>query len=388
MKGHVYRRQRPDGSWSNWYAVIDLPKKADGKRRQRSTAHESRREAQAWLARTIQESSAAEDYDTKVTVDQYLNEWLSGRQSLRPSTRLSYQSHIAKYLIPNLGHIKLVDLRAHHIEAMYRNIADRNQHRARPVGPATLRRIHATLMSALAVAVKRGLVRRNPAASVDLVRAPQSHPELWTVEQISTFLDLIRDDRLHALYALLAYRGLRRGEAIGVRWQDINFDNNELHIVQQVVDVDGQLVIGPPKSESGSRTIALDVGTTQLLRSHRSKQNLERLQALPQWKDQGLVFTQPNGQVVSPAYVTRHFQRLAARHGLPPMRLHDLRHLSATLGLASGESLKEVSDRLGHSSIAITADIYAQVTTETARSSAERLAQHLEGGGKSANSIG
>lgn len=388
MKGHIYRRQRPDGSLSNWYAVIDLPKNADGKRRQRSTTHRSRREAQTWLARTIQETSAGEDYDSKITVDQYLNEWLSGRQSLRPSTRLSYQGHVSKYLIPNLGHYKLVDLRAHNIEEMHRQIVIDNQHRARPVGPATVRRIHATLMSALTVAVRRGLVRRNPAISVDLAKSAKTRPELWTVEQISTFLDLIRDDRLHALYALLTFRGLRRGEAVGLRWQDINFENHELNVVQQVVDVDGELVIGPPKTESGSRTIALDQGTTQLLRLHRSKQNLERLQAGPQWSDQGFVFTQPNGDVVNPAYVTRHFQRLAARHGLPPMRLHDLRHLSATLGLASRESLKEVSDRLGHSSIAITADIYAQVTTETARSSAERLAQHLEGGGKTETSMG
>lgn len=388
MNGHIYRRQRPDGSLSNWYAVIDLPKKLDGKRRQRSTTHQSRRDAQAWLARTIQESSAGEDYDSKIKIDQYLNEWLSGRQSLRPSTRLSYQRHITKYLLPNLGHLKLADLRAHHIEEMYREIANDNQHRVRPVGPATLRRIHATLMSALGVAVRRGLVRRNPAASVDLATAPKSHPELWTVQQVSMFLHLIREDRLHALYALLTYRGLRRGEAVGLRWQDINFDNNELHIVQQVVDVNGQLVIGPPKSHSGTRTIALDQGTTQLLRLHRARQNLERLQAGSHWNDQGFVFTQPNGEIVSPAYVTRHFQRLANRHGLPPMRLHDLRHLSATLGLSSGESLKEVSDRLGHSSIAITADIYAQVTTETARFSAERLAQHLGRGGKSENNTG
>lgn len=384
MQGHIYRRQNPDGSNSNWYAVIDLPKKAEGKRRQRSTTHATRREAQAWLARTIQESSAGEDYDSKITVDRYLNEWLSGRQSLRPSTRLSYQSHIDKYLIPNLGHFKLADLRPHHVERMYRDIVKDNEGRSRPVGPATLRRIHATLMSALTLAVKRGLLRRNPAGSVDLAEAPKTHPELWTAEQASSFLRLICEDRLHSLYVLLTYRGLRRGEAVGLRWQDIDFGNSELHVVQQVVNVGGELVLGPPKSESGLRTVALDQGTTQLLRLHKSRQNLDRLLAGPEWKDQGFVFTQTDGAVISPAHVTRHFQVLVARHGLPQIRLHDLRHLSATLGLASGESLKEVSDRLGHSSIAITADIYSQTTTETAQLSAERLALHLE----SQNSIG
>ncbi len=383
MNGHIYRKNRSDGTLGNWHAVIDLPRKADGKRRQKTSTYDTRREANAWLARINQELSAGEDYDTTIKVDQYLTEWLAGKQALRPSTRLAYQSHINQHLVPHLGHLKLADLRAHHIEGMYRDIASQNDERQRPIGPVTIRRIHATLMSALTTAHSRGMVRRNPAAYIELEKSRSPRPELWTTRQLIEFLDLIGDDRLYALYSLLALRGLRRGEVVGLRWKDIDFSGRTLSIRQQVVNVRGELTVGEPKSAAGVRTIALDQSTAELLRQHRAHQNSERLRAGPRWNEAGLAFTTAGGDVLDPAYVTKHFNRLVVRHGLPKLRLHDLRHLSATIGLEAGESLKEVSARLGHSSMAFTGDVYAQVTADTAHASAERLAQHLRSGGGS-----
>lgn len=376
MKGHIYRRVRPDGAKSNWYAVIDLPRGAGGERQQRTSTHSTRRQAQAWLASMSQSTETGGDQDVHLTVNDYLEQWLEGKQSLRPSTRLSYQSHISHYLSPGIGAIRLVDLRAHHIEAMYGDIQD-GVTGDRELSAATIRRIHSTLMSALGTAVRRGLLERNPAQTVELPAVNRQRRRLWTVQQLSGFLRAIHDDRLHALYVLLAYRGLRRGEAVGLTWSDVDLDRGELHICQQVVAVGGQLVVGPPKSEAGVRTVVLDRGTTDLLRAHRARQNMDRLKAGPRWVNSGLLFTGPTGKGINPAYVTRHFTVLVAQLGLPAIRLHDLRHLSATLGLASGESMKEVSDRLGHSSMRITADIYTQVPTEVARGSAQRLADHL-----------
>jgi hypothetical protein len=170
MQGHTYRRRKPDGTWSRWRAVIDLPIDGTGSRRQKSSTHDTKREAQAWLAQTTQELRAGEVYDSKLTVAEYLTGWLQGRQSLRPSTRQAYQAHLDQHLIPELGHLRLLDLRAHHIEEMYRQITDANGGRERPIGPTTMRRIHATLDSALNTAVRRGLIRRNPATTVDLTR--------------------------------------------------------------------------------------------------------------------------------------------------------------------------------------------------------------------------
>jgi integrase len=377
MRGTVYRRQRPDGSWSRWYAVIDLPKRPDGRRRQRTTSHNTKREAQAWLARTVQELSAGEHYDHTLTMATYLPAWLEGKQTLRPSTRLAYGTHLRLYLLPHLGHLRVGDVRAHHIEEMYRQIVVENKARERPVGTATLHRVHATLMSALNVAVRRGLLRRNPASTVELPTARPTRPKLWSLAQLVAFLDAITDDQLHPLYTLLALRGLRRGEALGLRWSDVDWQQRTINIRQQIVAVGTNVVVGPPKTHAGIRTIAISEDLARLLRDHKRRGGAERLHAGPGWTDSGLVFTRPDGTALPPAYVSRHFQRLAAAQGLPAIRLHDLRHLSATLGLASGESIKEVSARLGHSSIQITGDVYAQVAPEMAHASAERLAQHL-----------
>ncbi len=250
MQGHVYRRRTATG-WSRWYAVIDLPAGPDG-RRQRTTTHDTRRDAQAWLAQTVQELRAGEIYDTKVTVAEYLAQWLQGKASLRPSTHLAYLTHVRLYLVPHLGHLRLADLRAHHIEVMYREIVAANAKRERPVGPTTLRRIHATLNSALATAVRRGLLRRNPAGTVELARACQPRAAVWTHGELSEFLEAITEDRLHPLYLLLGMRGLRRGEAVGLRWSDVDLEASLLRIEQQVVKVGGELIIGPPSPTQGS----------------------------------------------------------------------------------------------------------------------------------------
>jgi integrase len=357
--------------------VIDLPKRADGRRRQRTTSHNTKREAQAWLARTVQELSAGEHYDHTLTMAAYLPSWLEGKRNLRPSTRLSYDTHLRLYLLPHLGHLRVGDVRAHHIEEMYRQIVAASKGGERPVGTATLHRVHATLMSALNVAVRRGLLRRNPASTVELPASQPTRPQLWSLAQLVGFLDAIVDDRLHPLYTLLALRGLRRGEALGLRWSDVDWQQRTISIRQQIVAVGTDVALGPPKTHAGIRTIAVGEELTDLLRAHKRRTSVERLHAGPGWADSGLVFTRTDGTALTPAYVSRHFQRLAAAHDLPVVRLHDLRHLSATLGLASGESIKEVSARLGHSSIQITGDVYAQVTPEMAHASAERLARHL-----------
>jgi integrase len=308
------------------------------------------------------------------TVGEYLTRWVEGKQSLRPSTRLSYATHIRRYLIPHLGDIALVELRPHHLEAMYRSLASDPDLRYR-VSPATLARVHATLMSALGTAVRRGLIDRNPAETVELPTPGRPELMVWTAEQLAEFLGGIVDDDLYPLFVLLALCGLRRGEAVGLRWRDVDLEHGVLRVRQQIIAVGRHIVVGEPKSRAGHRHVALDITTVRLLHCHRAAQERQQEQHGAEWVETGLVFTEPNGSALDPTYVSRHFDRLVARSGLPRLRLHDLRHSSASIGLASGESLLEVSRRLGHSSIAVTADIYSTVAPEVARESAERLSR-------------
>src|SRR4051794_18381375 len=155
------------------------------------------------------------------TVAEYLEEWLWGKQGLRPSTHRSYETHVRKYLVPLLGPLLLRALRPSHIDRAYREIAMVSVG-DRPLSAATLRRIHATLMSALNTAVRRGLIDRNPAVTVELPRARRSRPATWSGDDLARFLDVIAGDRLLLVYRLLGLAGLRRGEVVGLRCVDVD----------------------------------------------------------------------------------------------------------------------------------------------------------------------
>ena len=378
MHGHIYRKRRPDGRYSRWYAVLDLPPDPNGKRRQRTTSHDTRREAQAWLAQTSQELRAGQVYDTKVTVADYLRSWLAGKQALRPSTRLEYTRHITQLFIPELGHLRLADLRAHHIEQVFHRITAGNPRRERPIGARTMRRIYATLNSALNTAVHRGLIRRNPAATVELPTPVLVTSRVWNSHQVAAFLTGTTGDRLHVLYRLLVLTGLRRGEAVGLQWGDLNLTTATLNVNRQLTTVNGVLHVGAPKSNAGTRTLALDHSTLDLLRLRHRRARIYHLKDLDEDFDRRLVFTRTDGHPLSPAYVSAHFITLTKHLGLPVIRLHDLRHTSASLGLADGENLLQISRRLGHSTITLTADTYTHVTPEAAHQSAQHLADLID----------
>jgi integrase len=260
---------------------------------------------------------------------------------------------------------------------MFTKITVENPARERAIGPTTMRRIYATLNSALNTAARRGLIRRNPAATVTLPQANPAPAKAWTPEVAQQFLEATKGDRLWLFYRLLIVTGLRRGEAVGLRWSDIVLTTGVAQIQRQITVVAGELIIGPPKSQAGTRTVALDKTTLDHLRRLRLVHQTAHDPKTGEFIDRQ-VFGGPAGRPLHPAYVTRHFGTLVARHGLPQIRLHDLRHTSASIGLASGESLVEVSRRLGHSSIAITADVYSHVSPITAQVSAQRLAERVD----------
>ena len=173
---------------------------------------------------------------------------------------------------------------------------------------------------------------------------------------------------------LIALRGLRRGEAAGLRWCDVDLDAATAMISQQLQQYDGHLTLCPPKTSSSQRLIALDRTTVTVLRRHRAAQDTERARAGTSYRDSGYVFTNLNGDPMPPDRLTRHFRQLCDAAGLPPIRLHDLRHGAASLALAAGAELKTVQDQLGHSSIVLTADTYISVLPQVARQSAEDTA--------------
>jgi integrase len=195
---------------------------------------------------------------------------------------------------------------------------------------------------------------------------------IWTADQTARFLHEIAGHRLYAVYHLIALRGLRRGEAAGLRWCDLDLDRGIAVIENQTQRIGGTLAACPPKTKAGRRSVALDRTTVAALRRHRIGQQAE-LAALGA-DGGGYVFTNQSGRPVSPETLTRTFNALVVASRLPPIRLHDLRHGAGSLALQAGADLKVIQDQLGHSSIVFTADTYVTVVPQVAHDAAEAVA--------------
>jgi integrase len=171
---------------------------------------------------------------------------------------------------------------------------------------------------------------------------------VWTARQLAAFFDFLREDRLYAMWWLIALRGLRRGEAAGLRWIDLDLHQHVVMIEQQRIADGHTVAVGPPKTKASRRTIALDRTTVRLLRAHLRQQQTEHEVAGRAWHESEYLFTTDDGKPLHPDWLTRRFGRLVTDSGLPPVRLHDLRHGAATLAHEAGADLKTVQEQLGH----------------------------------------
>jgi integrase len=239
--------------------------------------------------------------------------------------------------------------------------------RARDAGlsPRTVAYVHTILHRAFKDAVRWGCLARNPADAADPPRgARAAEVQAWDAATLRDFLGRSRDeeDGYYALWVLLATTGLRRGEALGLRWSDVDLETGRVRIVQTVIQIRGTVAVGEPKTDRGRRAITIDEGTVAALRAHRRLMNEQRLLVGADFNDRDLVFRLPSGEPMHPDAVSATFERQVRRYGLPRLTLHGLRHTWATLALESGIHPRVVQERLGHSTIAITLGIYSHVS--------------------------
>lgn len=235
------------------------------------------------------------------------------------------------------------------------------------------------LHRALEQAVKWQLISRNVSNLADAPHETSPEMTTWSLDQSKTFLRVAQDDDLAALWLLTLHTGMRRGELLALRWEDIDFEPRTLAVRRTLTrSLDG-LTFGEPKSTAGRRQLAVPTVCLDALRLHRVRQNERRLALGPAWQDSDLVFDRGDGRVLHPNVVVRRFLRLASGADLPRIRFHDLRHTAATLMLANGEHPKIVQERLGHSDISMTLNRYSHVTMDMQREAADRLARALSG---------
>jgi integrase len=317
------------------------------------------------------------------------------------------------YLDPKLGTLRLGDLRGQHITRAYAEVmaerraaieqaqARNEQHRraanewnaahpgSRPkaphqvaipptVSPVTVRRIHAVEFGALKSAVKAGLVPRSVAPDVELPKATKHKVRPWTPAEYGRFLDYVERTapRWYPFVLLAGHSGLRRGELLGLRWSDLDSSTGRLVVARQRISVGYQVREGDnTKTDAGQRVVVLDAGTVAALRAWRKTQLEERLAWGAAYQDRGgLLFTHEDGRPLHPDHVSKVFRRLVTRAGLPAAKLHALRQYHAAALISTGADIAAVSKLLGHSSIAITSDIYGGLFEQASAELSERAA--------------
>ena len=268
-------------------------------------------------------------------------------------------------LLPHLGDTPLRRLRAEHIRSLYQRLLITGSRRGGPLSAKTVANLHQLLRSALRDAVDRGLLPVSPLAGVQ-PPDPRSHPSAsrraksWTPAELGTFLNATAHSNHSMLFRLTAATGMRRGEILGLRWDDIHFDTGRIEITQALIAIGYQLEFTRLKTRTSRRNVALDADTLALLAEWRRRQAAQ-LAASGADNDHGLVFTRADGKALHPHTVSQAFERAQRRLDLSPIRFHDLRHTHASLLLRDRVPIKVVSERLGHANPAFTMTTYQHV---------------------------
>ena len=381
MRGGTRKR----GTTWTWHLGVLDP--ATGRWRQLTKGgFRTRREAQA----ALNEAKAALRAGTfvepsRLTLGAFLTEqWLpTVRAAVRPTTWTTYRIYAEAQVLPALGNVPLQTLMAAHLNRLYADLAEHGRRDGRGgLKPKSVRHVHVLLHKALSDAVRWGLVARNVADAADPPRVPRQERAVWSADELRTFLEATSGDRLAAMWLLFATTGMRRSELLGLPWRavDLEASPGRLAVVQAVVVVNRQpVIVTEAKTATSLRQLAIDPFTVAALKAHRVRQLEERLAWGPAWVDTGLVFTREDGQVLHPEHVTKRFARLVRDAGLPPITLHGVRHSYATAALAAGEPLKVVSERLGHASISITANLYQHVLPSMDERTANAVANLILG---------
>jgi len=354
------RRSRGEGTIfysekaSRWIGQLTMP---DG--RKKSKKSKSQGEVKKWLLtqrKALQEGNYLKDesYTVEAFLDRYIADVATNTLSIR--TLLSYKYLIKNHIVPEIGSIKLSQLRPEHLQVLYTKKLNEGLSRR------TVQYIHQFLHTSLRVAYKWGLVLRNVA---DLADAPASDKKptiILTATQAKKFLETVREDRLYALYVCAISLGLREGELLALEWSDIDFKKHTLDVNKQLRYIPGQwLSIGPPKTKTSFRNLPLpEIALSALLEHQKNSSGT-------------LIFATGNGTPYSPRNILRHFQKTLTKMGLPKMPFHNLRHSCASFHLAMGTNPKVVQALLGHSSVGITLSTYSHLLPGVSEEAAKNI---------------
>lgn len=369
-EGSVWRRS--DGRWSG-AAYVPLP---GGRIERRYVYGRTEYEAREKIQRMLDNADKGiPTTPAGLTVKLYLEEWLDYISAhVRPSTYAGYESNTRLHLIPRIGKKLLVKLSVRDVRLMVTAM------RKDGMQPRAIQYVHATLRAALEHACREELLTRNVAK---LVRVEQPTKDddnpPYSVDEARDFLQAVQGHRLAAMWTCVLLLGLRRSEACGLRWSDVNLDERTIHIARGVHRVNGSLTALPTKTRRSNRTVPLPDLCVRVLKQYQdAQQHLREEQGLA-WVETGYLFTTRYGTPIEPRNLTRMFGHICEKHGLRQIRLHDLRHSCVSLLLALGVHPRVVMEIVGHSAIEMTMNIYGHVNLDVQRAALTQLNDELDG---------
>lgn len=375
MRGHIIKRYK-----NSYTIVLSLGiDPSTGKHRQQWVSIKgTKKEAEKRLAELLHQLDTGTYLKPgKTTLSEFLERWLEEYvwPNLAPRTAEGYQSIVRRHLIPALGKMALTQLKPEHLQRYYAEKLSAGRYDGNGgLNPRTVRHHHMALHRALQVAIKWGLITRNPADAIDPPRCQYTEIRTLDEDGVQTFLDAARHTPYYAIFHLALFTGISRSELLALRWSDVDLTlcqisvNRALHRLRN-----GTFVFRPPKTAKRRRRVALSPSAARVLREHREKQEALRLVIGLTLHDDDLVFAQPDGRPMLPDTVSHAWTKLVKKLGMGHVRLHDARHSHASLMLKQGVHPKIVQERLGHASIQTTLDIYSHVVPGLQEAAAARF---------------
>lgn len=376
-RGSIYQRAKNTWRVELFLGVDPLTKE---KKRITRTVHGTKKDAERVLrdlAKQLDDGELREP--TKMTVAEYLESWLETHKNKIAETSYDWYKMVCeRHIIPVLGHIRLQQLTPLMVQEFYNKKLGSPALNGRGVlSASSIDHIHKVLHRALNQAVKLHLIANNPCDAVEPPKPKKADIDFWTPDEVIRFLDAIRGDRLYALFYLALHTGMRRGEILGLMWEDMDLENGFISVRRAIVRRYRGTVVKEPKTEKSRRRIQITRDVVDVLKAYKVIQNKERLLFGEDYVNTGYVFTKPEGGPLEPCYVTGYFNRLVKKAGVRSIKFHALRHTHATLLGAAGVPLKSVSARLGHSSVVMTGDIYSHVFSDMDREAADTFEEIL-----------
>ncbi len=373
MTGSVRRRNTTQGT--KYQAVLEIGvDMKTGKRERVFRTFDNKKDAQDYIIESIAEYNKGRYvHPSSVTVEMLCEDWMKGHfLTVKENTQRGYRNNINNHIIPHLGKVKVQELTTRKIQEMVSSMIEKD------LSPRTIKYVMSNLHQILEYAISNDYIIKNPERYVVLPRQGKYKATVYTVEELQLMLKCAMGTPLEAPLLIESFTGLRKGELLALRWEDVNFEEKTISIERNLICVNSQNIFTSTKTESGERTIAIPDNLVEYLRRHKIRQMKQKMRMGAAYKDNGLVICKLDGDTINPHTFSIAFRDFLIRNNLKRIRFHDLRHTHATLLLIEyNTNVKVVSDRLGHSKVQTTMDFYVRSTVTAQKEAVDKLGEDL-----------